>query len=67
MNEMEKNHMLHQLRLISAAETLLDQLLSSTREDHQYGRGFGSAFPERALDNLKTMRMCIEMEMKYER
>lgn len=67
MDYVYKKHLLEQLRLISQAESILDQLLSTTMVDHQYGRGFGSAYPSKALDNMKTMRMMVEMELKYER
>jgi hypothetical protein len=66
MNEIDKGKLTHQLRLISAAESVLDQLLSTTMEDHHYGRGFSSAYPTQALDNMITMRLCIEMELKHE-
>jgi hypothetical protein len=67
MNDAYKKDMLEQLRLISLGESILDQLLSTTMKDHQYGRGFCSAYPSKALDNIKMMRLCIEMELQNER
>lgn len=66
MKEEDRAFLWKQLLLITEAECALDQLLKMTYEDHHYGRGFGSLYPSKALDNIKTMRMHIEMECKNE-
>lgn len=55
-----------QLRLISIAESICDQILSNCETDSFHVHGFGSYYPQECLKNLKTMKFGIILELKNE-
>lgn len=58
-SRLTKQHAIDQLEVISRAESWLDVLLSQTEEIG----GFGSFYPKKCLDLLKTMRTILQMEV----
>lgn len=52
------------MRLILNIESLLDHLITSTLEDHSYGRGFNSYYPDNCLSLMKTMKFGIQLEIE---
>ncbi len=59
-----KQFLEHQLKLISQIQFLLDQLEASTWEDHMHGRGFGSFYPDKSINLMKTMEFAIKLELE---
>jgi hypothetical protein len=61
-----KQFLENQMKLISQIQFLLDQLQASTWEDHMHGRGFGSFYPDKALNLMKTMEFAVKLELGEE-
>jgi len=59
-----KQFLEHQLSLIYKIQFLLDQLQTSTYEDNSHGRGFGSFYPDKSLNLMKTMEFAIKLELE---
>ena len=61
-SQVDKKYVLGAIRVISKIELLLDVLLIST----QNVGGFGSSYPTKCLEHMKTMRTILEMELNRE-
>jgi|GEM_PF-1814677 len=57
---LDREHNLNMLEVISKCELWIDVLLTQTEEVN----GFGSSYPKRCLELLKTFRVILEMELK---
>jgi hypothetical protein len=64
MLEETKQFLEHQLGLIHKIQFLLDQLQASTYEDNPHGRGFGSFYPDKSMNLMKTMEFAIKLELE---
>ena len=56
---------LSQIDLIHQCEEILKKILQATDQDHMYGRGFASYFPNESLAKMEIMRMAYEMELEH--
>jgi len=67
MHQIPDKHILItiELRIISMIETQLDQLHSLTTSDHIHGKGFCSHYPLACLEQMKTMRTILQMELEH--
>lgn len=64
LNPDQENFIKIQLELIEKILFFLDQLLTSTYENHSLGRGFGSHYPEKSIMQMKTFKYALELEIQ---
>ena len=60
-----KEFLINQIDLIHHCEEILKKIVEATNQDHIYGRGFASYFPNESLAKMEIMRMAYEMELEH--